>query len=105
MLQRTTGRRVDLPAEPRLSPDRQHLAVADVCAQHCANEIAVWRVTRDGFRKELRWAPGAAWSDAGATWRDGDTLAIEYKAASRRAPPRRVERKLGDPTWTRVAPP
>ncbi|HEY7943089.1 MAG: hypothetical protein ACHP7M_10285 [Burkholderiales bacterium] len=104
LLQRTTNRRADLPAEPQLSPDRQHLVVADICAQHCANEITVWRVSRDGFRKELRWAPGAAWSDAEATWRDGDTLAIEYKAGVAGATAT-VERKLGDPTWTRVAPP
>jgi len=104
LLQRATGRLVDLPAEPRLSPDRQRFAVADVCAQHCGNEIAVWRVTRDGFRKELRWTPGAAWVDAGATWRDADTLAIEFNVDPSGAPAT-IERKLSDPGWTRVAPP
>ena len=104
LLRRTSGRLVDLPAEPRLSPDRQHFAVVDVCAQHCGNEIAVWRVTRDGFRKELRWAPGAAWTDAGATWRDADTLAIEFSVDPARAP-LTIERKLSDSSWTRVAPP
>lgn len=103
LLQRTTGRRVDLPAEPRLSPDRLHFAVADVCAQHCANEIAVWRVTRDGFRKELRWKVGAAWSDAGAMWRDADTLAIEFNVDPSGASTT-IERKLADPAWTRIAP-
>jgi hypothetical protein len=103
LLQRATGRLVDLPAEPRLSPDRQRFAVADVCAQHCANEIAVWRVTREGFRKELRWTPGAAWSDAGATWRDADTLAIEFNVDPTGASAT-MARKLTDPTWTRIAP-
>jgi hypothetical protein len=103
LLQRATGRLVDLPAEPRLSPDRQRFAVADVCVQHCGNEIAVWRVTRDGFRKELRWAPAAAWSDADATWRDADTLTIEFNVAPAGAPST-IARKLTDPTWTRIAP-
>lgn len=104
LLQRSTARLVDLPAEPQLSPDRQRFAVADVCAEHCANEIAVWRVTREGFRKELRWTPGAAWSDAGVTWRDAQTLAIEFSVGPAGAPAT-VERKLSDPAWTRVAPP
>ncbi|MGH8713124.1 MAG: hypothetical protein ACREYB_03850 [Casimicrobiaceae bacterium] len=104
LLQRTTGRQIDFPAEPRLSPDRRHLVVADVCAQRCANEIAVWRVSREGFRKELRWQPGAAWSDAAATWRDDQTLAIDYTAAATGATAT-VEHKLGDPVWTRVVPP
>ena len=103
LLQRVTGRLVDLPAEPRLSPDRQRFAVADVCAQHCSNEIAVWRVTRDGFRKELRWTPAPAWSDAGATWRDADTLTIEFNVDPAGAPST-IARKLTDPTWTRIAP-
>jgi hypothetical protein len=103
LLQRATGRLVDLPAEPRLSPDRQRFAVADVCVQHCGNEIAVWRVTRDGFRKELRWAPAAAWSDADATWRDADTLTIEFNVDPAGAPST-IARKLTDPTWTRIAP-
>jgi hypothetical protein len=103
LLQRATGRLIDLPAEPRLSPDRQRFAVADVCVQHCGNEIAVWRVTRDGFRKELRWAPAAAWSDADATWRDADTLTIEFNVAPAGAPST-IARKLTDPTWTRIAP-
>ncbi|MEP6997155.1 MAG: hypothetical protein ABI900_05870, partial [Betaproteobacteria bacterium] len=104
LLQRATGRLVDLPAEPRLSPDRQRFAVADVCARYCANEIAVWRVTREGFRKELRWTPGARWSDAGVTWRDAETLAIEFSVDPAGAPAT-IERKLGDATWTRLPPP
>ena len=103
LLQRPTGRLVDLPAEPRLSPDRQRFAVADVCVERCGNEIAVWRVTREGFRKELRWAPGARWSDAGVRWRDADTLAIEFNVDPPGAPAV-IERKLGDPTWLPIPP-
>jgi hypothetical protein len=103
LLQRATGRLADLPAEPRLSPDRQRFAVADVCARHCGNEIAVWRITRDGFRKELRWTPGVAWSDAAATWRDADTLAIEFNVGPAGVPGT-MARKLTDPTWMRIAP-
>lgn len=104
LLQRATGRLADLPAEPRLSPDRQRFVVADVCPQRCANEIAVWRVTRDGFRKELRWIPDTAWVDADAVWRDADTLAIEFRVDLSREPTS-LQRKLADPGWTRVAPP
>ncbi|MGH8798820.1 MAG: hypothetical protein ACREX7_01135 [Casimicrobiaceae bacterium] len=104
LLQRRTNRRADLPAEPQLSPDRQRLVVADICPQHCTNEITVWRISREGFRKELRWAPGAAWSDAEATWRDDQTLALEYTAGAAGATAI-IERKLGDAVWTRIAPP
>lgn len=103
LLQRATGRLVELPAEPRLSPDRQRFAVADVCPRACSNEIAVWRVTRDGFRKELRWNPAARWSDAGVRWRDADTLAIEFTVDPASASAT-VERSLADPTWQPVAP-
>jgi hypothetical protein len=49
-LQRTNGRRVDLPAEPKISPDRTRLATADFCASNCVNELAIWRVTKDGVQ-------------------------------------------------------
>ena len=48
------GRGPGLPAEPSLAPDRQRLAVADFCASRCDNEITVWRITREGLRKEAR---------------------------------------------------
>ena len=54
LLQRTTGRKTDLPADPKLSPDRPRLVTADFCERRCTNEIALWRVSRDGVRKELR---------------------------------------------------
>jgi hypothetical protein len=47
------------------------------------------------------WTAGESWSDVVATWKDANTLAIEYtpsgtgKAAI-------VERSLTDPTWKRV---
>src|ERR1700694_838286 len=102
-LRRTTNRRFELPAEPQLSPDRLRFVTADVCPSRCVNEIAVWRVSPQTSRKELVWTPGEAWSDVAATWKDSNTLAIEYtpagydKAAI-------VERKLADPVWKRVAP-
>ena len=103
LLQRATGRLVELPAEPQLSPDHQRFAVADVCAQRCSNEITVWRVTRDGFRKELLWSPAVRWYDAGVRWRDADTLAIEF-SLDPGGTPATIERSLADPSWRPVAP-
>lgn len=103
LLQRAGNRRVDLPAEPKLSPDRTHLVTADVCASHCANEIAVWKVTRGGVFKELAWSPGTAWIDAAAKWKDSATLAIDYTIAG--ATGLTLERSLSDPAWNRVPSP
>src|SRR5215831_18133768 len=72
LLQRTSNRRTELPTEPQLAPDRQRLVTADVCETRCSNEIAVWRVTREGVRKELAWSPGPAWTDAVAKWKDAE---------------------------------
>jgi hypothetical protein len=102
LLRRTTNRRYDLPAEPQLSPDRLHIATADVCPEHCLNEIAVWSVSPETLRKELAWTPGEAWSDVTATWKDAATLTIEYTPAGADKP-RVVERKLADPMWKRVS--
>jgi len=103
LVQRTTNRRFDLPAEPQLSPDRQRLVTADICAKGCSNEIAVWRVSRDGVRKELAWSPGPAWIDAVAAWKDADTLTIEYTVAGQQNDST-LERKLADPAWKRLPP-
>jgi len=103
VLRRTTNRRFDLPAEPQLSPDRAHIVTADVCPSRCINEIAVWRVAPESLRKELAWTPGERWSDAAATWKDANTLAIEYTAAGADKATV-VERNLADPVWKRVAP-
>src|SRR5215475_1339517 len=98
LLQRSSNRRYELPTEPQVSPDRQRLVTADVCGARCTNEIAVWRVSRDGIRKELAWSPGADWTDAAARWKTPETLIIEYNVGGA-AIASTVERKLGDPTW------
>src|SRR5438477_1350280 len=67
VLRRTTNRRFELPAEPRLSPDRLHIVTADICPDHCVNEIAVWTVLPEALRKDLVWTPREAWSDVTAS--------------------------------------
>jgi hypothetical protein len=104
LLQRTNGRKYELPTEPKVSPDRQRLATADFCERECTNELAVWRVSRDGVRKELAWKPKDAWVDAGVTWKDTGTLVVDYTTAGA-AKPAVVELRLGDAGWTRVAGP
>ena len=104
LLERRTNRRFSLPAEPVLSPDRQRIVTADVCLKHCSNEIAVWRMSSDGLRKELAWSPGSDWVDAAAQWKDADTLSVDYSIADQR-PDAKLERKLTDPAWTRLPPP
>lgn len=99
LVQRATNRRTELPTEPQLAPDRQRLVTADVCETRCGNEIAVWRVTSEGIRKELAWAPDPEWIDAGAKWKDANTLTIEYTTRNGSAT---LERALGDSTWKRV---
>lgn len=100
VLQRTTGQVTTLAAEPILAPDRQRVAVADFCAKQCANEISVWRVTREGLRKELSYKPSTPWSDVTAAWKDGETLAIQYTPAGE-ASARTIERKLTAAEWQR----
>ena len=104
LLQRSNGRRIELPTEPVVSPDRQRLVTADFCPSQCVNELAVWRVTRDGVTKELTWKPQEAWTDAGAKWKTAETLVIEYTPAGN-AKAGQLERRLTDPTWQRVSPP
>ena len=104
LLQRATNHRFEFPAEPQLSPDRQRLVTADVCAKGCSGEIAVWRITRDDVRKELAWSPGSVWSDAAATWKSSDTLTIEYTPKGQQGGAS-FERRLSDPAWTRLTAP
>jgi len=101
LLQRPTNRRYELPTEPQLSPDRQWLATADICGPPCTNEIAIWRIARDGIRKELVWSPDTNWIDASARWKNADTLLIDYSVAGSAATAT-LERKLGDASWKRV---
>jgi hypothetical protein len=80
-----------------------HIVTADVCPSRCTNEIAVWRIAAESLVKELVLRPGEGWSDVAATWKDPDTVAIEYtpSGADKAAI---VERKLTDPVWKRVTP-
>jgi hypothetical protein len=99
LVQRRGGAEYRVPSEPVLAPDGRHFATADFCAEGCENQIAVWRIARDGMRKELAWRPDAAWSDVSVTWRGTDTLKIEY-ALPDRPGSRIAERRLADPGWT-----
>lgn len=100
LLQRTNGRQYRLPSEPTLSPDRQYLVTADFCADGCTGELAVWRVTRDDVAKALAWKPPVRWTDANATWKDPDTLRIEYTVDGEAAA-RTLERRLDAAGWAR----
>ena len=104
LVQRSSGRRIELPTEPVLSPDRQRLVTADFCPRQCVNELAVWRVTRDGVSKELAWKPKEAWADAGAKWKTAETLVVEYTPADD-AKAGVIERRLTDPGWQRLSAP
>jgi len=104
LVQRANGRKVELPTEPRLSPDRQWLVTADFCETRCVNELALWRVARDGVRKESVWKPGEAWSDATATWKSPETLVINYRPVGA-AMAEVLERRVTDPTWKRATAP
>jgi hypothetical protein len=99
LLQRTTGRRTNLPSEPFVSPDRQRLVTADFCASRCENKLALWRVSREAVVREAEWQPDEPWTDAGVKWKDADTLVVEYTTASGAA--KKLERKLGDPGWVK----
>lgn len=98
LLQRASNRSTELPAEPKLSPDRQRLVTADFCASDCVNELAIWRVARDGVAKELVWRTTEDWSDAIPRWKDAETVVVEYTAAPG-GERRTVERKLSADGW------
>jgi len=100
VLQRATARKTELPSEPKVSPDRAYIVTADFCEKRCVNELAVWRVTRDGIRKAWTWKPREAWSDAVANWKSAETIAVDYSVAGRDGRSV-IERRLGDPSWVR----
>jgi hypothetical protein len=100
ILQRASGQLTTLPAEPFLAPDRQRLAVADFCSSGCANEVSVWRIGREGVRKELAWRPTAAWEDVTVSWKDAETIAVRFVAPGG-SEPRTLERKLTATDWRR----
>jgi len=104
VLQRATARRTELPSEPKVSPDRAYIATADFCAKRCVNELAVWRVTRDGIVKAWTWKPREAWTDAAASWKSAQTIVIEYTAAGAQTSST-IERRLDDRSWVRVSAP
>jgi hypothetical protein len=98
LVQRASGRRTDLPAEPKLSPDRARLATADFCASACIDELAIWRVTKDGVTKELSWKPAERWEDAGVAWKGPDAVVVEYTKAGS-ATSGTLERRLTASDW------
>lgn len=104
VLQRATARKTELPSEPKVSPDRAYIATADFCEKRCVNELAVWRVTRDGIRKAWAWKPREAWSDAVAGWKGAETVTVDYAVAGsdKRSV---IERRLDDPSWIRAPAP
>jgi hypothetical protein len=101
---RATGQQTPLPAVPVPSPDRTRFATADFCAKNCENALVVWKVDRAGARRELAWRPAEPWADASVQWLGPETLVIEYtRPGDTNA--RKLERKLADSGWTRIAPP
>jgi hypothetical protein len=100
VLQRATSTLSVVPAEPVLAPDRQRLAVADFCTKRCDNEITLWRVTREGLRKEASLAPTAGWTDVTVAWKDGEALTVQYTLPGEEKP-RTLERTLGGKEWKR----
>jgi len=102
LLQRTNGRVFEVPAEPKLSPDHQRIATADFCPTQCRNEVALWRITPDGVRKEASWAPAETWSDASVRWKSADTIELEYTRSEGDAP-RLLARRIEEPDWKRPA--
>jgi len=99
LLQRVTGQMTALPGEPVLAPDRQRLAIADFCAHDCANDVSVWRITREGVRRESAWKPREPWTDVTVSWKDATMLAIEHTLSDGKT--LTLERRLSDPVWTR----
>jgi hypothetical protein len=98
LLQRATDRLTEMPSEPLPSPDRQRVAVADFCAAGCDNEVAIWRIARDGIRRESAWKPSETWSDVTLSWRDGETLELEFTRVGQ-TQSQKVVRRLADPSW------
>lgn len=98
LLQRAGNRVTELPSEPALAPNRQRLATADFCESGCANELTVWRVTREGVVRELVHRPAERWSDAIPRWKDAETVVVEYDAPDGGAR-RTFERRLSQAGW------
>ena len=101
MRRRRGGGEFRIPSEPVLAPSRTRFATADFCAQACDNEVAVWRIDASGVRKDLAFTPKEDWQEASVTWKNANTLAIEFTRAGE-ATPQIVERRVDDASWTRV---
>jgi hypothetical protein len=98
LLHRSTGKQSILPSAPAVSQDRQRLATADFCETRCENRLVVWRLTANGALRETEWRPAQPWSDAAVTWKDPNTLTVEYSLPE--APETKtLERRLNDPGW------
>ncbi len=102
LLMRAGGRKVEMPAEPVLSPDRQHIVTADFCAQDCSNEVALWQVARDGVTRVSTWKPAPTWSDVAVKWIDADTLVFDCTPMGE-TQAKTLQRKISDPIWQRAA--
>jgi hypothetical protein len=102
LLQRRGGEEYRVPSEPVIAPDERHFATADFCAKECDNRVTMWRIDRNGVRKVSTWAPAKPWSDVSVTWKDADTIALEYSRPDD-AQPRTLLRRLGDPSWQSVS--
>lgn len=100
-VQRRGGGEFRLPSDPVLAPGHRRFATADFCAEHCDNEIAVWRIDAGDVRKELAFAPQERWREASVVWKGADTVVVEYLGANDAAP-RTLQRRLDDAAWTRV---
>lgn len=103
VLQRANGQLTLVPAEPFLAPDRQRLVVADFCANDCTNELSVWRVARDGIRKEAGFVPAKPWSDVTAAWAKDEVLTLRYTMPGEDKP-RTQDMPLASSDWKRVGP-
>ena len=101
LVQRRGGEEYRVPSEPVIAPDERHFATADFCERECDNGVAVWRIGRDGIRKDATWTPPAAWTDVSVAWRGANAIALEYTLANE-SQPRTVERRLDDPSWKKV---
>jgi hypothetical protein len=103
LLQRVNGRQTPIPAQPVPAPDRKRFATADFCAKHCENLLTLWTVDRDGVRRDVSWKPPERWVDATVQWKTEEVLAVDYTPEGE-ATPRKLERKLSDPGWTKASP-
>jgi hypothetical protein len=101
LVQRRGGEEYRIPSEPVIAPDEHHFVTADFCERECDNQVAVWRIARDGIRKEATWTPPAGWSDVSVTWRGPNAIALEYTLQNE-SQPRTIERRLDDRSWQKV---